>query len=111
MAEIEIMEEIALALPEVREVLGSMKKRDKELSAKAAKVIDYISKINDLKEKEAKEMEKKLNSAEISRLKQKNIAKIIDINPKDIDSLRAILVGDNLTLKQEDLQKILECLK
>jgi DNA-directed RNA polymerase subunit F len=111
MAEIEIMEEIALPLPEVSEVLGNMKKRDKELSAKGAKVIDYIAKINNLKEKEAKEMEKKLNSAGISRLKQKNIAKIIDINPKDIDSLRAILVGDNLTLKQEDLQKILECLK
>ena len=31
--------------------------------------------------------------------------------PKDIDSLKIILTGENLTLKQEDLEKIASIVK
>ena len=31
--------------------------------------------------------------------------------PKDTDSIKALFTGESVTLKQEDLQKVLECLK
>ena len=61
--------------------------------------------------KKVKEVRKKLEELGISRLKPRHVNKIIDIMPKDIGSLRAVFAGENITLKQEDLKKILECLK
>ncbi len=111
MAEIEVLEEIPLSLIEVRESLESVNKRDKELSPKATKVVDYISKTSNLKMKEFNELKKKLHESGVERLKEKHISKLIDIMPKDIDSIKAVFAGDNLILKQEDLKKILECIK
>jgi len=37
--------------------------------------------------------------------------KIIDLCPKDLDSLKVILTGENITLKQEDMEKIIEVIK
>jgi len=111
MAEIETLEEIPLSLLDLKDSLESINKRDKLLSSKGTKVLDYISKITNLKPKELAEMRKKLTECGVERLKEKQIVKIIDLMPKDIDSLKTIFTGDNLTLKQEDLKKILECLK
>ena len=111
MAEIETLEEVPLSLVDVKEALDVINKRDKALSPKGTKVLDYIAKITSLKQKEAAEIRKKLLECNIERLKEKQMSKILDIMPKDLDSLKAVLVGDNLTLRQEDLKKILECLK
>lgn len=111
MAEIETIEEVPLSLADVKDTLESINKRDKVLSPKGTKVLDYISKITSLKLKETAEIRKKLAETGIERLKEKQISKILDIMPKDVDSLKAVFVGDNLTLRQEDLKKILECLK
>ncbi len=110
MAEIETIEDIPISLPEVKEAIESMNKRDKVLSPRATKVLDYISKVNNLKLKEFSELKKKLQECGVERLKEKHIAKIIDIMPLDIDSLKAVFAGDSIILKQEDLKKILECL-
>ena len=111
MAEIETLEEVPLSLLSVKEYLESIEKRDKALSPKGTKVLDYISKITSTKPKEAADIRKKLTESGVERLKEKQIVKIIDLIPKDIDSLKTIFAGDNLTLKQEDLKKLLECLK
>jgi len=111
MAEIEVLEETPLSLIEVRESLESMSKRDKEPLPKATKVADYISKVTNMKLKEFNELKKKLHESGVERLKEKHIAKLIDIMPKDIDSIKAVFAGDNVILKQEDLKKILECIK
>ena len=110
MAEIEIIEELPLSLPEVKEILENIEKRNKELSPKSKKVLDYISKVSNIKTKEFNEIKKKLHEVGIERLKERHIAKIIDIMPKDLESLKTIFVGENLSLKQEDLKKVLECL-
>lgn len=111
MAEIEIIEEVPLSLPEVKEAIENINKRDKIITAKATKVLDYVSKVNNLKLKEVNELKKKLHECGVERLKEKHISKIIDVMPKDIDSLKAVFTGDSLTLKQEDLKKIQECIK
>lgn len=109
MGEIEVIEEKPLALAEVKEKLEKVEKRDKEMTARAEKVKTYLNKFTG-KEK-IDELRKKLEGLNISRLKPRHINKIIDLMPEDSGSLRAVFAGENITLKQEDLNRILECLK
>lgn len=111
MPEIQVIKDDPLTLSELKSKLDQIKKRDKELSFRAKKTLEYLDIFTDLSEKKAQELKKKLLDLNIGRLKDKHIAKIIDVHPKDLDSLKVILSGENLTLKQEDLQRILECLK
>ncbi|MFH1376956.1 MAG: hypothetical protein ABIH25_04960 [Candidatus Woesearchaeota archaeon] len=102
----EIIKETPLCLPEMKEKLEIFKKRDKELNFRAKKVEGYLN--HATKIKDYKEFKKDLESLELSRLKEKHTALIINICPKDEDSLKTILSSENLTLKKEDMTKILE---
>ena len=74
------------------------------------KTYDYIKKF--LKDdKKVKDIKEKLSGVNVGRLKERHINKIIDVRPRNIDEIKAILSGENLTLKQEDLNKILEAIK
>ncbi len=86
--------------------IQEMKKRDKELNFRAKKVEEYLKTVPKVKDYE--KLKKDLESADIGRLKEKHIALIINISPKDVDSLRAVLSGENITLKEEDLKKIVD---
>jgi DNA-directed RNA polymerase subunit F len=105
----EIIEQKSISLPEMKERMDEMKKRDKELNFRAKKVEEYLN--NTPKTKAYKDLKKELEEAGVTRLKGKHITLIINILPEDIDSLRSILSGENLTLKQEDLEKILNIVK
>lgn len=111
MGKINIIEQRPVTLTEAKQLMEKIKKRDKALSTRAQKTEEYLNKFAKLSTQEINSIKEKINNLGITRLKDKHIAKIIDIQPKDIDSLRMILTEDNVTLKQEDLQKILECLK
>lgn len=111
MGRIEIIEEESLTLTEAKELLNKIEKRDKEIPTRIQKTKEYLNKFAKLNQKEIKELKEKLLKLNITRLKEKTITKLIDIQPKDMDSLRTILAAENLTLKQEDLTKIIECLK
>ncbi|MEK6813047.1 MAG: hypothetical protein AABX86_02960 [Nanoarchaeota archaeon] len=108
MAEIKIVNEIPLSLQEVREKIETMKKRDKELHFRANKVIEYLDTFTQKKQKDTAEKKKALMELSIGRLRDRHIVKILDIMPEDLDSLKSILSGENVTLKQDDLKKILE---
>ena len=58
--------------------------------------------------KDYKTFKKDLENLNLARLKEKHITLIINICPKDEDSLKTILSSENLTLKQEDINKIIE---
>lgn len=111
MGRIETIKEEPLTMAETKELLEKMEKRDKELSARTQKTKEYLNKFAKISLKEVKELKEKISKLNIARLKDKTISKLIDIQPKDVDSLRLILSAENLTLKLEDIQKILECLK
>lgn len=108
MPEIEIISENPLSLEEMKKNLEEIKKRDKELSFRAKKTEEYINAVTKNKLKKSEELKKELESLDIIRLKSKHIAKLIDTLPRDIDSLRMIFTGEAITLKQEDLAKIIE---
>lgn len=109
--DIEILEEKPVSISELKAKLDDVKKRDKELNFRANKVRDYVDGFNSVDAKKASEIEKKINELGIGRLKDKHIVKIIDLMPGNIDALKAIFAGENVTLKQEDLAKILEALR
>jgi DNA-directed RNA polymerase subunit F len=109
MTEIEIIQETPLTLEELKTKLDTVKKRDKELSFRANKTSEYLSGVVGKKSKD--DLKKKIQELDISRLKDRQIVKVVDIQPQDAESLRALFAGENLTLKQEDLNRILECLK
>ena len=108
MANLEIINEISLNMQELKDKLDQVKKRDKDLNPRGIKVYDYITKFGN---KNAPKLKNNLNGLGILRLKDKHINKIVDILPKNIDELKSILSGENLTLKQEDLDKIVETIK
>lgn len=104
-----IIEEKAISLPEMDYHIQEMKKRDKELNFRAKKVEEYFKVIP--KVKDHKKLTKELEDAQIQRLRPKHIALIVNISPTDIDSLKTILSGENITLKDEDLHKIVDIVK
>ena len=108
MANLEVINENSLNIYELKDKMDSIKKRDGTLTPRGIKTYDYISKFV---KKDFKKLKEKLVELNISRLKDKHINKIIDILPKDIEELKSILSGENLTLKQEDLTKIIETIK
>ena len=109
--DIEVIEERPVEMAEVKSKLEEIKKRDKELNFRANAVKEHIDGFSVIDSKKSKEIAKKINELNISRLKEKHIVKIIDIMPGNIDSLKAIFTGENITLKQEDLAKILEVIR
>ena len=60
---------------------------------------------------EALVLKKKLEGLDTTRLKARHITKIVDICPTEIESLKTLLTAESITINQEDLKKILECLK
>ena len=95
-------------MQELKDKLDRVKKRDKDLNPRGIKVYDYINRFGN---KNTLKLKENLGKLGILRLKDKHINKVVDILPKNIDELKSILSGENLTLKQEDLDKIVETIK
>lgn len=110
MVDLKVVEEKPLTLAALKEKLELIEKRDKELSFRANKTKEYLNNFNLKKFKETESLMKKIDELQVPRLKDRHIAKIIDIAPKDMDSLRLLLSGEAITVKEEDLKKILSLL-
>ena len=103
----ELISEIPISMVELKEKLAEIKKRDGELNFRANKAKEYLDIFTVMGIQNIEELKKKLNELNIPRLRDRHIIKIIDVMPKDMDSLRTLITGENITLKQEDLSKIL----
>ncbi len=110
MPQIEVIEENPVSLVELKENLVKIKKRDKELSTRSTKTEDFLQKLGKGSLKKQEALKKKLGDSGVSRLKTRHIGKLIDLKPKDLDSLRSIFSAENVTFKQEDLNKIIAIL-
>ena len=108
MANLKIINETPISNIELKEKIDAIKKRDKELRNKTTKTVEYLNTFTNLKRKDAEEIKKKVINLNIPRLKERHIIKIIDIVPKDLESLKLLFTGENITIKQEDIKKILE---
>lgn len=109
MADIEIISQTPLTLAEVKAKVEKLTSKSKEeQSARLTKVKDYLNDFTRLKTEDIKELKQKLEGLGIQRLKDRIIIKIIDIEPKTVDELKILFAGENVTLKMDDLTKILE---
>ncbi len=111
MADIHVIKEIPVSLAEMRQKIEEIKKRDKELNFRAKKTDEYLNLASKQKFQKAEELKKDLQKLGIERLKPTLIVKLMDILPKDMDSLRAIFSNESLSLKEDDYSKILNVVK
>ncbi len=103
----EILEKKPIALVEVKSILKKLKTRDEELSYRAGKTEEYVNAAVKLKQKEASEIQKKIEELEIPRVKEEHIIKIIDTVPRSLAELKVVLQGYTVTISNENLNKIM----
>ncbi len=108
MPTIKTLEEKPLAMADLKEELKEIKKRDEELSFRAAKVAEQLDTVKVVKPKEAEELFSAIEKLNVPRLKEMHIYKIIDLMPSDMTQLKNIIQGFSLTITAENLNKILE---
>jgi len=111
MGDITLLSETPISLSEVKSIIDSNKKEKKELNFRENKVIEYTNLFCKIKPKESTQIKEEISSLNIARLKERHIIKIIDTLPEDVETLKSVFAGEELTLKPEDLNKIIEITK
>ena len=107
----EIIEEEPMNLADVKKSLAEIKKRDNELNFRANKAEEYLNEFVSISPEKAQELKKKLEGLKISRLKEDQIVKIIDLLPASVDDLKVILSGYTLSLSKKDMEQVVAVVK
>lgn len=71
----------------------------------------YAKRFSKLKIEKVGELKEELKKLDIMKLKERHIAKIIDLLPEDTEDLRKIFVGEEVSLDQNEIEKILAVVK
>ena len=111
MSTVKILEEKSITIAELRDHLKKIKKRDEELSVRAAKTEEYLNNFVILKPKDAEALEEELLKLEVPRLKEVHVKKILDLLPASVEELKVILQGYTLTVNKENMEKMISTLK
>jgi DNA-directed RNA polymerase subunit F len=109
MTNIKIIEEKPLTMGKLKKELENIKKRDKELSFRAARTEEYLQSMP--VEDKADDIYKKVEKLDIPRLKDIHIVKIIDTMPKTAEEVKAILQAYTITVSNDNIKKILDALQ
>ncbi len=99
-----------LSLPVAKEMLEKAFKEQPE-NARLKGSLDHIKKFAKIKPKDAKKLEEELQSLELIKIKQEHIAKIVNILPETAEELRVIFFGEDISLDQNETEKILSTVK
>ncbi len=97
-----------MSLAEVKEHL---EKQKEEKDGKITIMIDYIKKFSKLKPAECRKMKEELKGLDILKLRERQIVKIMDLLPEDAEDLHKIFVGEDISLDQNEINRILEVVK
>ncbi len=103
-----LIKETPITMSELRQELDKVKKRDGELNFRANKTEDYLNQFATLKQKQTEELKQKIEKLNITRLKPEYVTKIVDLLPKTVEELKVVMQGYPLSVKQEDLKKIVD---
>jgi DNA-directed RNA polymerase subunit F len=101
-----LIEESPMSLAEAREELEKIRERDGELNFRAGKCEEYLNEFVSIKPKDAAELKKKLQALGISRLKEENIVKIIDLLPTTVDEVKVVFQGSVASISKKDMEQI-----
>ncbi len=102
----EIIEETPLCLIDVKAAMDAIEKRDTDLGLLSQKTKEYLEAFVERSPKDAKDLRKGIDSLEITRLKEEHICKIIDFLPINVEDLRIVLQGYNITLPKKEMEAI-----
>jgi DNA-directed RNA polymerase subunit F len=97
-----------VSMTEAKEVLSSREKR-KELSYEQKLALEHLNKFTKLKSEEAKKLSEELSS--VLRMSQETLVQILNFLPKNPDELRMIFSREKFSLKEDEINKILEIIK
>ncbi|MBN2142898.1 hypothetical protein JW711_06235 [Candidatus Woesearchaeota archaeon] len=108
MSSIEVLEKKSVSMAELKDELARIKKRDGELSFRAAKTEEYLNDFKLIKPKQAQEIFEKIEKLGIPRLKDAQINKIIDTMPVSVAEAKVVLQGYSIPITNDNLTKIVE---
>ena len=111
MTSMEVIKKAAITFAELRKELKSIKKRDGQLSFRANKTEEYLDAFTKISTKDVKEIKDEIEKLKLTRLKENHIAKLIDLMPKTVSEAKIILQGYSLSIKNEELKKIVDIIK
>ena len=106
MIDVNIINENAISMHEVRKLLKKIQKKEEELNYRANKTVEYLNHFDKLKDKEYDELHKKLEGLKVGRIREQQIIKIMDVLPLTPEEVRSVLQHFNISLNLADLKKI-----
>ena len=107
----EIIEIVPITSSELKEELKRIKKRDTELNFRSNKTSEYLENFKLIKHSDVAKLTEKLQSLNVSRLRDEQIVKIIDLMPTSVEDLKVILSGYNISLPNDVSEKIVAVVK
>jgi len=99
-----IKERTPLAMYEVKELLETLKETDINKDMKI-----FIKKFSNLNEEKSKKLKQAIEKLEMMKLRQSDVAKIVDIAPEDATELNKIFT--DTSLDADETNKILDTIK
>lgn len=111
MTKAETISEQPITMAELKEDLKKIKKRDETLNFRAEKTQEYLDIFVTLKDKDAKDLFKKIEELNVPRLKQEHIVKLIDILPTTSEEVKVVLQGYTITVTKENLKRIADAIQ
>lgn len=97
-----------ITMPEAREILAKVEKQ-KELGYEQKVASEHLKKFTKIELAEAKKMVDELSST--LRMSPETMVQIVNIMPKTPDELRMIFAREKFSLKEDEMNKILEIVK
>ena len=104
----EILAEKIITNAEAKEILKERKK-DIELGYEQKNTLEYLDKYDKLTKKKAEKIIEELSK--ISKIREKQILSIVNTLPEDIDDLRMLMDKDYTSLSEEEKKLNLEIVK
>jgi len=98
-------------LGEVKEILENVSKEEKEDNKAVKTTLAYLKNFVKSKPDHIKKLKEALQNLNIAKLSQKLIVKIIDLMPEDAEDLKKILISEEISLEQDEINAVLEAIK
>ncbi len=103
-----ILEAKPVTMAEAKElVLG--REKEKELGYEQKLALEHLKKFTKLKPQEAKKFLEEVSS--VLRMTTETLVQIANLMPQNADELRLIFAREKFSLKEDEIQKILEIVK
>lgn len=97
-----------VTISEAKEIMLK-KEKEKELNYEQKLALEHLKKFAKLKKEDIEKIAEEINS--FIRLSPEILIQILTILPKNTDELRLIISKEKFTLKEEEINKILEIIK